>query len=107
MEKKVAKSGRNRKWIKDRDEKYVYKNIVLDLFLHDEEGLHRLKWNFKWNFQHCIGAVDDKHIETIGCGMGSQYYNYKDTNSVVLVVVAGSNYEVTWVNFTKKSGFIL
>ena len=30
--------------------------------------------------------------------MGSQYYNYKDTNSVVLLVVAGSNYEKTWVD---------
>ena len=30
--------------------------------------------------------------------MGSQYYNYKGTNSVVLLVVAGSNYKVTWVD---------
>ena len=30
--------------------------------------------------------------------MGSQYYNYKGTNSIVLLVVAGSNYEVTWAD---------
>ena len=30
--------------------------------------------------------------------MESQYYNYKGTNSIVLLVVAGSNYEVIWAN---------
>ena len=30
--------------------------------------------------------------------MGSQYYNYKGTNSIVLLVVTGSNYEVTWAD---------
>ena len=30
--------------------------------------------------------------------MGSQYYNYKGTNSIVLLVVAGSSYEVTWAD---------
>ena len=37
-EKRVVKRGRDRKWIKDRDEKGAYNNIVLDLFLYDEEG---------------------------------------------------------------------
>ena len=41
----------------------------------------------KWSFRH------GKHIEIIGCGIGSQYYNCKSTNSIVLL--AGSNYEVT------------
>ena len=50
----------------------------------------------KLNFPHCIDAVDGKHIEIIGCGIGSQYYNYKCKNSIVLLVVAGTNYEVTW-----------
>ena len=30
--------------------------------------------------------------------MGSEYYNYKNTKSIVLLVVAGSNYEVTWAD---------
>ena len=54
--------------------------------------------NIEKNFPHCIGAVDGKHIEIIGCGMGSQYYNYKGTNSIVFSVVAVSNYKVTWAN---------
>ena len=37
MEKKVIKRGRDQKWTKDRGEKGVYKNVVLDSLLHDEE----------------------------------------------------------------------
>ena len=36
-----------------------------------------------------------KFDEIIGCDMGLQYYNYKGTNSIVPLVVARSNYEVT------------
>ena len=47
-----------------------------------QEDWENIEKNFKkkWNFQHCIVAVDGKHIEISGCGMGSQYYNYKATN---------------------------
>ena len=30
--------------------------------------------------------------------MGSQYYNYKGTNSIILLIVAGSDYEVVWAD---------
>ena len=40
-EKRVVKRGRDRKWIKDWDEKGAYNNIVLNLSLHDEEGFRR------------------------------------------------------------------
>ena len=65
-----------------------------------QEDWKNIEKNFKekWNFSHCIGAVDSKHIEIIGCGMGSQYYNYKGTKWIVLLVVAGSNYELTWAD---------
>ena len=69
-------------------------------FLSCQEGWKNIEKNFKekWDFPHCINAVDGRHIEIIGCGMGSQYYNYKGTNSIVLLVVAGSNYKVTWAD---------
>ena len=36
-----------------------------------------------------------KFDEIIGCDIGSRYYNYRGTNSIVPLVVARSNYEVT------------
>ena len=64
------------------------------------EDWKNIEKNFKekWDFPHCISAVDGRHIEIIECGMGSQYYNHKGTNSSVLLVVAGSNYKVTWAD---------
>ena len=50
------------------------------------------KFKKKWNFPHCISATDSKHSEIIGHGIGSQYYNYKGTSSIVLLVPVGSNY---------------
>ena len=45
-----------------------------------------------------MGVVDGKHIDIIGCGMGSQYYNYKGTNSIIFLVVAGRKYNVIWAD---------
>ena len=45
-----------------------------------------------------MGVVDGKHIDIIGCGMGSQYYNYKGTSSIIFLVVAGSKYNVIWAD---------
>ena len=65
-----------------------------------QEGWKNIEKKFqdKWNFPQCIGYVDGKHIEIIGCGMRLQYDKYKGTNSIVLLVVVGSNYEVNWAD---------
>ena len=52
----------------------------------------------KWDSPHCMNAVDGKHIDIIGCGMVSQYYHWKGTNSIVHLLVDGSSYEVTWAD---------
>ena len=41
-----------------------------------------------------LGAVDEKHI-VMQCPLnaGSYYYNYKGTHSIVLMAVAGPDYE--------------
>ena len=53
----------------------------------------------KWNFPHCIGAVDGRRVMIRRPqGSGSYYYNYKDTNSVVLMAVVDANYRFIYVN---------
>ncbi|XP_066585172.1 putative nuclease HARBI1 [Prorops nasuta] len=52
-----------------------------------------------WNFPHCIGAMDGRHIEfKAPLKDGSLYYNYKGTNSIVLLAIVNANYEFIYVN---------
>lgn len=53
----------------------------------------------RWNYVHCVGAVDGKHIviqrpeNTV-----SEFHNYKGTDSIVLMAVVDANYCFMYVN---------
>ena len=54
------------------------------------------QFHTEWNFPHCIGAVDGKHVG-IECP-GSSSFNYKKFHSMVLLVVCYKNYSFIMVD---------
>ena len=66
----------------------------------EEEWLHiSKKFEEKWNFPHALGAIDGKHVKIQkpkNCG--SFYYNYKHSHSIILMAIAGPEYECLYAD---------
>ena len=65
------------------------------------EGLLEVakKFEEKWNYPHCLCAIDGKHVVMqYPAKVGSYYYNYKNTHSIVLMAVAGPDYECLYAD---------
>jgi len=53
----------------------------------------------KWNFQHCCGCIDGKHVRIIAPPhSGSQYYNYKGYFSIIMLALVDAQYKFMYVD---------
>ena len=91
--------------ISDQEEVFnaILKNLV-PLYLKvpstEEEWLSIAgKFKICWQYPNVIGAINGKHmiIRKPSHG-GSYYYNYKHSNSIILMAIAGPSYECLYVD---------
>ena len=53
----------------------------------------------KWNFPHCLGAIDGKHVRMYAPpNSGSLFYNYKGYFSTTLLAITGFDYRFIYVH---------
>ena len=81
----------------------IYEEYRDEVFImpQDEDAWRDVAKQFstRWNFHHCLGAIDGKHVEIKKPrNSGSRYYNYKSYFSIILLAVVDADYKFLWCN---------
>ena len=81
---------------------YVIWNILAEKgYSRSKEEWFKIATEFQneWNFPHCLGALDGKHVVMQAPSRsGSAYFNYKKSFSIVLLAICNAKYEFTLVD---------
>lgn len=65
----------------------------------EEWATIELGFRTKWNFPGCLGAIDGKHVNIKApANCGSNFFNYKGCNSIVLLALVDDNYCFSYID---------
>ena len=94
--------------ISDRTISYIVKDVcdaivkyLVPLVPSSEEEWVTIadKFESRWQYPNAIGAIDGKHVVIRKPShVGSHYYNYKHSHSIILMAIAGPSYECLYAD---------
>ena len=70
-------------------------------FLRSREEWLKISRKFEQrrNYRHVLGAIHGKHVRIVkNDNGGSCFYNYKHTHSIILLAIAGPEYECLYAD---------
>lgn len=66
---------------------------------HNDWKTIEMGFRQRWNFPQCYGAIDGKHFNIRApANCGSDYYNYKGANSIIMLAVVNDNYCFSYID---------